>query len=96
MEIEFGKMCMYSVALASVDMLILHGLEGLVVEPMDPGGSWIQSVDCIFSNYIFCGFCNNIFDSNSKVKNIVHSNEQKRVHKATIISSSFAIKLVRF
>ena len=58
MEIEFGKMCMYSVALASVDMLVLHGLEGLVVEPMDPGGSWIQSVDCIFSNFV--DFVNNL------------------------------------
>ena len=52
MEIEFGKMCMDSVALVSVDMLILHGLEGLVMEAMDPGGSWIQSVDCIFSNFV--------------------------------------------
>ena len=55
MEIEFGKMCMYSVALVPVDMLILHVLKCLVVEAMeamDPGGSWIQSVDCIFSNFV--------------------------------------------
>lgn len=38
-EIAFGKMCMYSVALASVDKLTsaLHAWENLAVDAMDRG-----------------------------------------------------------
>ena len=51
MEIEFGKMCMYSIALVSVDMvsISLHVLEGLAVEAMDPG---VILLIGIFSNFV--------------------------------------------
>ena len=48
-------MCMDSVAVASVNnvgILVLHVLEGLVVEAMDREVSWIQRVDGIFSNFV--------------------------------------------
>ena len=48
-------MCMNSVALASVVMVstpALHVLEVLVVDVMDRGVSWIQSVEGIFINFM--------------------------------------------